>query len=82
MPDADAELSDEGLKWRKELDAAIFDLVTRFAPEDMVVDKSCQADWIRKLRNHVERVYEVFGDSCDNDEVRPLRDRRRQDTVN
>jgi hypothetical protein len=64
MPREDAELSAEELKAQNELDAAIFALVTRFAPEGMVMDMTYKADWIRELRNHIECVYAVFADAA------------------
>jgi hypothetical protein len=60
---AHEELTDEELEWRKELDEAIFDFVSEFAPPHMVMDMSCRADWVGELREHLSHIWATFGDT-------------------
>jgi hypothetical protein len=63
-PTPEPELSADELDWRSELDAAISDLVETFAPAGMrMVAARGSDDWVAELREHVQHVYGVFGES-------------------
>lgn len=79
MPNERAEVSGDELEWQNQLDGAIRDLVTEFAPEGTAMVAARGSDnWIAELREHVEHIYGVFGEGDKETELIALLDVRNE----